>query len=198
MVNGAVLLHLRPKNMKKTPEKSDVSAPGGFWWHRDGLIYIGPRNMSRAGRLRELTALAAVLAAVALMVVGLLAPQSLGLANNRIVYVAGPALVLAAGIHLFLVISWVRGAWAVAGPGGIKLDGRKLAWSQVRRPRVEKVYRQGVMEATLVLDVTWKSAPDEPVETTPLVPPGVTDEADLQRLLAEIRRLMAPEGGRWK
>ncbi len=185
---------LRPNRMKQTSIKSDPAPTGGFWWrNRDGLVFIGPRKIAPAGQLREAAAVVAVLAALALTVVGLLTPRSLGLANNRIVYVAGPALVLAAGIHLILVISWVRGAWAVAGPGGIKLDGRKLAWSQVRRPRVEKVQRQGLMEAALVVDVTWKTGPNQPVETTPLVPAGVTDEADLQRLLAEIRRLMAPD-----
>ncbi|NNM88863.1 MAG: hypothetical protein HKL95_10145, partial [Phycisphaerae bacterium] len=61
---------------------------------------------------------------------------------------------------------------------------------------VERVHRQGVMQAALVADVAWKGGPDQPVETTPLVPAGVTDEADLQRLLEEIRRLMATEGGR--
>ncbi|NNM88651.1 MAG: hypothetical protein HKL95_09040, partial [Phycisphaerae bacterium] len=99
--------------MKKTREKSDIACGGGFWWNRDGLVYIGWRKSSRAGRLRELAALAALLAAVGLMLVGLVVPQSLGLANNHIIYLAGSALVLAAGIHLFLIISWVRGAWAV-------------------------------------------------------------------------------------
>ena len=149
--------------------------------------------MSAAGRLRELAAWVAVVAAIALMAVGLLMPQRLGLADNRIIYVAGPALVLAAVIHLFLVLSSVRGAWAVAGPDGLRLDGRRLPWSQVARPRVEGVPRQGLMEATLVVDVTWKMGPDQSVETVPLVPAGVTDEADLQRLLVEIRKLMRQE-----
>ncbi len=183
--------------MINTAAKNETSDTGGFWWKRHGLVFIGPRKISSAGRLRELAAWVAVCAALALMVVGLLMPQRLGLADNRIIYLAGPALVLAAVIHLFLVLSWVRGAWAVAGPGGLRLDGRRLPWSQVRRPRVENVHRHGLMEATLVVDVTWKTGPDQPVETVPLVPAGVTDEADLQRLLVEVRGLMAPgDGGR--
>ena len=124
--------------MKQISQQSQTNPGGAFWHTRDGLIYIGPRQISAAGRWREIIASATVLAALAMMAVGLLAPQRLGLANNRIVYVAGPALVLAALIHLFLVISAVRGAWAVAGAGGLKLDGRKLSWSQVQRPRLEK------------------------------------------------------------
>lgn len=180
-------------DMINTAAKNETSDTGGFWWKRYGLVFIGPRKIPPAGRLRELAAWVAVVAAIALMVIGLLMPQRLGLADTRIIYVAGPALVLAALIHLFLVLSWVRGAWAVVGPGGLKLDGRRLPWSQVGRPRVESVHRQGLMEATLVVDVTWKMGPDQPVETVPLVPAGVTDEADMQRLLIEIRKLMRQE-----
>lgn len=179
--------------MMKTASKNDTSDTGGFWWKRQGLVFIGPRKIPPAGRLRELAAWVAVVAAITLMVVGLLMPQRLGLADNRIIYLAGPALVLAAVIHLFLVLSWVRGAWAVAGPGGLKLDGRRLPWSQVARPRVESVHWQGFMEASLVVDVTWKIGPDQSVETVSLVPAGVTDEADMQRLLIEIRKLMRQE-----
>lgn len=180
--------------MKQISQQSQTNPGGAFWHTRDGLIYIGPRQISAAGRWREIIASATVLAALAMMAVGLLAPQRLGLANNRIVYVAGPALVLAALIHLFLVISAVRGAWAVAGAGGLKLDGRKLSWSQVQRPRLEKSQGAGVIQTALVVDVTWKIGRDQPTETIPLVPAGMTDEADLQRLLAEIRNFMAPVG----
>lgn len=173
--------------MKQTDHLSPPSVSASFWYKRNGLIYIGPQSISPAGYVREVIAYLALAASIGLMAVGLRYPAQLGLTNNQIVYLAGPAMIIAALIHLIMVISAVRGAWAVVGAGGIKLPGRTIKWSQVHHPRVEHLTGQGLTEPSLVLDLTTDDNPDGAIETLPLVPAGMTDEADLRRLMTEIR-----------
>lgn len=174
-------------NVDTTVRRSQPAAGGVRAWFEQGDAIVVPRRVSMADRVRLGLAVIVTLAALAFAGIGLASPGVFGIERGMML-LTGPALALAAVIHLYLVYTGVRRPLAVFSPRGVQILGYFFRPEQVSGVRVARSPSQVELGPALIVSTTTEQFP-----SIVAVPPGWMDERELNGLYARIRQRINSE-----
>jgi hypothetical protein len=154
------------------------------WTHQNGAIYVR-RNPGRRDRSRRVIAWLLTILTTAYVLAGVFNPSLLAdVAAGEAMRVVGPVLIGGAILHLVVVESGLRRAYAEIRHETVRLLGWKITRTRIEGVRIGKARPDEV--PTLLLGIR----DGQPAPWLPLVEPGRLDRDELKALQVAVTDLL--------
>lgn len=152
---------------------------------REGTIIV-PRRVTGKDRIRMGLAYVAAATAIGFVAAGFVNPAWVGFAGAAgLLYVTGPALVIAAVLHVLLITTGIRRPMAAFSPAGAQIQGYTLRREEITRVWVDRSPWGNEVRPVLMVGTTREEWP-----AVAVLPPGYIADDELNALFVKVRKVL--------